>query len=136
VAIAARRRFFGRLLGALLSAAAALGGAADLGAAELVMFGERGCSWCARFEAEIGAVYPKTDEGRRAPLRRVDLDEGIPSELAHLGRPRVTPTFVLLEGGREVGRILGYPGEVHFWGLLGMLLERLPESPAIPLDGG
>jgi hypothetical protein len=136
VAISARQRLFGRLLGAVLSSAAAVGGPADVGAAELVMFGERGCSWCARFEAEIGAIYPKTEEGRRAPLRRVDLDEGIPSELAHLGRPRVIPTFVLLHGGREVGRVLGYPGEVHFWGLLGMLLERLPEPPAIPLTGG
>jgi len=136
VANAAWRRWCARLFGAILWSAAALGAPAELGAAELVMFGERGCSWCARFEAEIGAIYPKTEEGRRAPLRRVDLDEGMPSELAHLGRPRVTPTFVLLEGGREVGRILGYPGEVHFWGLLGMLLERLPESPAIPLTGG
>jgi hypothetical protein len=133
----AGRRSIGLVVGAAATLGVGLGpSAGEAVAAELVMFGERGCSWCARFEAEIGAIYPKTEEGRRAPLRRVDLDEGIPSELAHLGRPRVIPTFVLLHGGREVGRVLGYPGEVHFWGLLGMLLERLPEPPAIPLTGG
>ncbi len=26
----------------------------------------------------------------------------------------------------EVGRIVGYPGEDHFWGLLGELFQRLP----------
>lgn len=98
--------------------------------AELVMFEERGCPWCARFDREIGPIYARTEEARRAPLRRVDLDAGIPAELAHLAPVRFTPTFVLLEDGREVGRIQGYPGEMHFWGPLGMLLERLPERAA------
>lgn len=37
-----------------------------------------------------------------------------------------TPTFVLMDGGREVGRIVGYPGEDLFWGLFGALLAQLP----------
>lgn len=110
--------------------------AAAAGAAELVMFSERGCSFCARFEAEIGPIYPKTAEARRAPLRRVDLGEGIPPEFAHLRPPSFTPTFVLLDGEREIGRIQGYPGEMHFWGLLGMLLERLGEEPIARTVGG
>jgi hypothetical protein len=32
---------------------------------------------------------------------------------------------VLVDGGREIGRIRGYPGEDHFWGLLGALLKKL-----------
>jgi hypothetical protein len=32
---------------------------------------------------------------------------------------------VLVHDGREVGRIRGYPGEDHFWGLLGELFARL-----------
>jgi len=133
----AGRRSIGLVVGAAATLGVGLGpSAGEAVAAELVMFGERGCSWCARFEAEIGAIYPKTEEGRRAPLRRVDLDRGMPSEFAHLRPVTFTPTFVLLEAGREVGRIQGYPGEMHFWGLLGMLLERLPEPPAIPLTGG
>ncbi len=38
------------------------------------------------------------------------------------------PTFVLIDEGKEVGRIEGYPGEDFFWGMLGKLLEKLPKS--------
>lgn len=126
------RRAGGAMLVGLLLAAAVP--AAE--AAELVMFEERGCSWCARFDLEIGPIYARTEEARRAPLRRVDLDAGMPAELAHLAPVRFTPTFVLLEDGREVGRIQGYPGEMHFWGLLGLLLERLPERAAATAAAG
>ena len=37
---------------------------------------------------------------------------------------RFSPTFVLLRDSVEVSRIEGYPGEDHFWGLLGMALKR------------
>lgn len=42
---------------------------------------------------------------------------------------RYTPTFVLIDGGREVGRIEGYPGEAFFWGLLEKLARDLPAEP-------
>ena len=98
-------------------------------AAELVMFEAQGCSWCEVWDAEIGAVYHKTEEGRAAPLRRVDIDEPRPPGLESLQGVVYTPTFVLLDAGHEVGRILGYPGEGHFWSLLGELIERLPARP-------
>ncbi len=98
-------------------------------AAELVMFTDPGCSWCAAFEREIGPVYPKTEEGRRAPLRRVDIRDR-PPELAWIERVRMTPTFVLVEGDREVGRITGYPGADFFFGLLGNLLAKLDRPRA------
>ena len=39
-------------------------------AAELLMFEEKWCTYCEQWEAEVGVVYHKTEEGRRAPLRR------------------------------------------------------------------
>lgn len=72
-------------------------------AAELVMFEAQGCSWCEVWDAEIGAVYHKTEEGRAAPLRRVDIDEPRPPGLEALRGVVYTPTFVLLDAGREVG---------------------------------
>jgi thioredoxin-related protein len=96
-------------------------------AAELLMFEEEWCEWCERWNEEIGVIYDKTDEGQRAPLRRIDIHGAFPDvELAL--RPHYTPTFVLIENGREIGRIEGYPGEDFFWGLLGQLLERLPKQ--------
>jgi hypothetical protein len=87
-------------------------------AAELVMFRRAGCSWCATWDREIGDIYPKTDVGRRLTLRTVDLGAGGRSDVA-LKRPiRYTPTFVVVERGKEVARIEGYPGQDFFWGLL------------------
>src|SRR5262245_55292171 len=97
-------------------------------AAELVMFRRAGCSWCAAWDRDVGAIYGRTDVGRAAPMRFADLDRD--SAAATLARPvRFTPTFVLVEAGREVGRIEGYPGEDFFWGLLERLVQRLPARP-------
>lgn len=101
---------------------------APASAAELVMVEEAGCPWCARWNAEVGPAYPKTEEGRRAPLRRVDL-HALPGDIAFATPPRFTPTFVLVEAGREVGRIEGYPGDEFFWALLARLLGSLPHGP-------
>ena len=95
-------------------------------AAELVMYEQAACPWCERFDEEIGAIYDKTDEGRRAPLRRVDIHAKPPADLSHIKSGRFTPTFVLIDEGREIGRIRGYPGDEFFWGLIGDLLAKLP----------
>ena len=95
-------------------------------AAELVLFETEGCPRCLAWDAEVGVIFHKTAEGRAAPLRRIDIDAPRPAELAALPDIIYTPTFVLMDGGREVGRILGYPGEDLFWGLFGALLGRLP----------
>jgi hypothetical protein len=103
-------------------------------AAELVMFEDPACVWCRRWHAEIGPGYPSTPEGQLAPLRRVHIRDQTFSGVA-LERPvTVTPTFVLAEHGREVGRIVGYPGNAFFWELLGELLRRVPRSPAAPAN--
>ena len=96
-------------------------------AAELVMFEQAGCVWCESFNREIAPVYGKTDEGRRAPLRRVDIANPVPQELAFIDVEKLTPLFVLVDNGREIGRIRGYPGEDNFWGLLGALIKKLNE---------
>lgn len=98
-------------------------------AAELVMFEQAGCAWCQVFDREIAPVYPKTTEGQRAPLRRVTLGAPLPADLTFLETERLTPLFVLVDKGREIGRIRGYPGEDHFWGLLGALIRKL-DAPA------
>jgi hypothetical protein len=94
-------------------------------AAELVMFEQAGCAWCEAFDREIAPIYGKTEEGLRAPLRRVDTSLGTPPDLAFIETERLTPLFVLVDHGREIGRIRGYPGEDHFWGLLGVLMKKL-----------
>jgi len=112
------------LFGAMLIASSAT----NASAAELVMFEQAGCVWCEAFDREIATVYDKTDEGARAPLRRVNIAAALPSDLTFIAVERLTPLFVLVENGREIGRIRGYPGEDHFWGLLGVLIKSLDSS--------
>lgn len=90
---------------------------------QLVMMEEAGCIWCARWNAEVAPEYPITPEGLAAPLRRIDINQPVPEDLALNGRAIYTPTFILVSDGVEIGRIEGYPGEDFFWGLLGRLLE-------------
>jgi thioredoxin-related protein len=97
-------------------------------AAELIMFEQAGCEWCAAFDREIAPIYPETDEGRRAPLRRFDIAQPLPRELAFIAVERLTPLLVLVDNGREIGRIRGYPGEDNFWGLLDAMMKTLEES--------
>jgi len=91
----------------------------------LVMFRRDGCPWCAMWDREIGPIYGKTEVGRRAPLRMLDLDRGTGGIRAR-SPIHYTPTFVLVENGEEVGRIEGYPGNDFFFGLLQNLVQRLP----------
>ena len=101
-------------------------------AAELIMFTQKGCVYCQRFDRDIAPAYDKTDEGKRAPLRRVDIADHPTADLAFIARERFTPVFVLIENGREFGRIRGYPGEAFFWGLFARLLERLDRNEPAP----
>lgn len=103
--------------------------AASSRAAELVMFERAGCVWCARFNAEIAPIYPNTDEGRTAPLRRVDRDQPLPADLAGVDPGAFTPTFVVVDNGREIGRIRGYPGDSFFFGLLNRILINAGTAP-------
>lgn len=98
-------------------------------AAELVMFETEGCVWCEAWDRDVGGIYHKTKAGRTAPLRRVEVREPRPADLGDVEGIVYTPTFVLMDDGREIGRITGYPGNEHFWGLLGELVNKLPPDP-------
>ena len=91
-------------------------------AAELLMFRAAGCPYCVAWDRAIGPIYPKTDVGKRAPLRHVDISRRNDSSIALKSPVRFTPTFVLADKGRELGRIEGYAGEDFFWGLLERLM--------------
>lgn len=95
--------------------------------ARLVMLERHDCPWCRRWLREVGEQsWNLSDLGRRAPLRRVDVAQGLPTDLHHIANWRFTPTFVLVADGREVGRIIGYQADLFFWQQAELLLARLP----------
>jgi thioredoxin-related protein len=96
-------------------------------AAELIMYSQHGCPWCIRWHKDIGPAYPLSPEGRYAPLREVDIRDTVPG--VQLKKPvTLTPTFVLVENGQEIGRVTGYPGKEFFWELLGEIIPPFHRS--------
>lgn len=106
---------------ALVIALAPTSAVADV---RLMMAEEPGCVWCARWNAQIAPIYPKTGEGAVAPLLRINIKEPLPDGITLRRKINFTPTFVLLVDGIEASRIEGYPGEDFFWGLLGRMLAQ------------
>ncbi len=97
-------------------------------AAELVMFERDGCIWCQRWNQAVGPIYDNTREAERLPLRRLNIDEQRSSGFTLVSTVVYTPTFVVLDNGREIGRITGYINDDAFWGLLGTLVAKLEPS--------
>ena len=120
-------KFFSRaaLIGAMFITLAAV----QARAAELVMFEQPGCPWCEAFNRDVGTIYNDSDDGLRAPLRRVDITQSLPEDLSFVHVERMTPEFVLVDKGREIGRIRGYPGREMFWTQLYMLMQKLDADP-------
>lgn len=110
---------------ASVAAAAFLVASQAVAQVELVMVEQHGCHWCAQWDAAVGPIYPKTPEGEFAPLRRIDLRAPVPEDLDLASRAVFTPTFILVEDGRELARMEGYPGEELFWwGLTSLLRDN------------
>ena len=101
------RRFFAATAVSLLTALPAW-------SVELVMVEQPGCYNCKLWDQEIGPIYPRTEAGQHAPLRREQLHER-PNDLTYARAVNFTPTFILIEDGAEIARLEGYPGEDFFW---------------------
>lgn len=114
---------FAIVLKALLTSIALLAPLPALAETYLLMAEEDGCFWCGKWNKEIAQIYPKTAEGRTAPLQRYDLHSETP-DVEFLRSVHFTPTFILVDDGKELDRIEGYPGEDFFWGLLSQMLKR------------
>jgi hypothetical protein len=86
----------------------------------LIMVEEKGCRFCRMWDAQIGRAYPKSAEGRFAPLKRVRRDA---PEIRGFNPVVYTPTFIVVRSGEEIGRITGYPGQEYFWSELAPILS-------------
>ena len=93
------------------------------------MMEQDACPWCERWHEEIGVIYNKTTEGKLAPLRVVNIHGEWPDDLKNIRKERFTPTFILIEDGKEIDRLRGYTGDEFFWFLIGEMLKKLPNKP-------
>jgi len=123
---------FRRVFWALILGLATISGPAAAGELRLLMFEQAGCIYCARWDREIGVAYPNTEQGALAPLTRFDLRDTLPDDISLTRRAHITPTFVLLSDGVELGRIEGHPGGDFFWFLLDELIAGTRDDPTEP----
>jgi thioredoxin-related protein len=121
------------IVGLIALATAGLATPAVAAAHRLVMVEDDGCVYCVRWHNEVGQAYANSAEGRFAPLDRRRIKD---PDIAFLRNIRYTPTFVLLRGSEEIGRITGYPGVEFFWPLLAELFAKagFKEPPAVTDD--
>lgn len=104
-----------------------------LNAAELLYIFDAQCGACRAFDRDIGSIYPKTEEAGIAPLHPINFKE-VHGKIIALEDRQVqldaaivgTPTFILINDGREVDRFSGYSRDELFWMSLQRLLNRLP----------
>jgi hypothetical protein len=100
--------------------------ASGQGAVRLYMLEDPGCPFCARWTAEVQPGYLKSPEAAFAPLiRRYRTDP----EVARFPRVNHSPTFILVRGQEEIGRIVGYMGADLFWVQLDELMKRAGFPP-------
>ncbi|MCF3973692.1 SoxS protein [Paracoccus salsus] len=102
----------------------------------LLMVEAPGCIYCEAWQREIGPGYPKSTEGKTAPLLVTDLDGPWPDGIALQRRPTITPTFILLDQGKEVSRLEGYPGDRFFYPLIEQMLTAAGLHSAEGRDEG
>ncbi|AXC51140.1 SoxS protein [Paracoccus suum] len=100
------------------------------------MVEQKGCIYCEAWHHEIMPQYPLTTEGKTAPLRRVEINGPWPDGIALARRPNITPTFILLQDGKEVGRLEGYVGENYFFPLLDKMIKEAGIALASAEPGG
>lgn len=87
----------------------------------LIMVDDPSCRFCRAWDEAVGRGYAKSPEGRKAPLTRVRRGA---AELRGLAPVIYTPTFIVMRGGTETGRISGYPGPGYFYEELREILAR------------
>lgn len=85
------------------------------------------CAASTAWLAETAPDLAQTEAGR-LPLLLVDLNGPYPDGLLLDGRPRVTPTFILLRQGAELTRFEGYHGKDHFHATLKALVKTLGQT--------
>ena len=76
---------------------------------EVIVFEIGGCTYCTAFRDNLGARYLASTTNRAAPMRFVDVGRLDPQSFQLRADINTVPTIVVLQDGREVDRVEGYP---------------------------
>ncbi len=76
------------------------------------------CVFCKAWERDVGRLYERTVYAKKAPLFKININLFSRHFADVSPKVSVTPTFILVNGNNEVGRIIGYQNsDMFFWAL-------------------
>lgn len=100
-------------------------------AAELLMIHNPVCPFCKAFMNDVAPYYSETKHGKTLPLVVIDITiteniEWLKRELGagNIKKIRGTPTFIIYDDGKEIGRVEGYGGKEWFYEKLDEAVEE------------
>lgn len=96
------------------------------GSFELIVVEADGCIYCQIFRRDVLPVYQTSEEGKKVPIRFVDVNDVDANHLDFNGSVDIVPTFVVVKSRHEVGRIAGYVGPENFFHSINYLLGSAP----------
>jgi thioredoxin-related protein len=89
---------------------------------ELVVIEVDNCIYCGLFRRDVAPTYTASSRAKAVPMRFIDINAPDFARM-NLSNPiDSVPTILVLENGREVGRIAGYVGPEIFFHSLNLLL--------------
>lgn len=89
---------------------------------ELLVVEIDNCIYCGLFRRDVAPTYSASLRARTVPMRFVDINAPDIDALSLTAPIDSVPTVLVLENGREVGRIAGYVGPEIFFHSLNRLL--------------
>lgn len=100
---------------------------------ELLYFYDVNCGACKKFDKEVGSHYDKTQEGKIAPIKKVEFQvwrQQKPKPYSDTLTKRVigTPTFIMVEDGKEIDRLTGYSNDELFWLAMQHMLAKATKN--------
>lgn len=97
---------------------------------ELLVFEHPDCQYCRVFRQDVLPRYQEGTVTSKTPVRFIDIQRTETTGLNLRSGIHVVPTFVLMENGREVDRIVGYWAPENFFRMLSDILSRTDVSQA------
>lgn len=94
---------------------------------ELLVVEIDNCIYCGLFRRDVAPTYTASVRARSVPMRFIDINAPDIDALSLTAPIDSVPTVLVVENGREVGRIAGYVGpEIFFHSLNRLLPEGSP----------
>lgn len=92
---------------------------------ELVVFEHADCQYCRVFRSDVAPRYASGTQAERAPLRFINIEHTGTHGIGGLNASiHMVPTFVLMQEGREVDRIVGYWSPDNFFKMVAYMLMK------------